>query len=113
MAIRKIKRTDKATGKIIETKSWFLFFSDHQGIQRSFSVGPDKESALSIDLWMRKLVACRQSKHYPPDIQVWIDAAPNRLKKKFVKWDLVTDAEGDGDHPEAGRSTAEPCKSDF
>jgi integrase len=90
MAIRKIKRTDKKTGEITDTKSWFLFFSDHQGIPRSFSVGTDKESALSIDLWMRKLVACRQSKHYPLEIQVWIDAAPNRLKQKFVKWDLVS-----------------------
>ena len=90
MAIRKIKRTDKKTGEVTETKSWFLFFSDHQGIPRSFSAGADKESALSIDLWMRKLVACRQSKHYPPEIQIWIDAAPNRLKQKFVKWDLVS-----------------------
>ena len=90
MAIRKIKRTDKTTGEIIETESWFIFFSDHQGNPRSFSAGTDKESALSIDLWMRKLVACRQSNHYPPEIQLWIDAAPNRLKHKFVKWDLVS-----------------------
>jgi len=90
MAIRKLKRSDKAIDKVLKSKSWYVFFADHTGKEHSFSAGTDKESAQSMELWVKKLVGCRKSKHYAPEVEDWINTLPNQLKEKFAKWDLLS-----------------------
>jgi len=90
MAVRKLRRKDKSTGKVVKSRNWHVVFSDHHGREHSFSAGPDRGAAISLETQTKTLVACRTSNHYPQDVQGWIDKLPNSLKDKFRKWDLLT-----------------------
>ena len=90
MAVRKLRRKDKATGKVVKSRNWHIIFADHHGREHSFSAGPDRGAAISLETQTKTLVACRTSNHYPQDVQGWIDKLPNSLKDKFRRWDLLT-----------------------
>ena len=90
MAIRKKRRTDKHTGKVVTSKTWYIFISDHNGQERSFAAGNDIENARSLELWAKKLIACRKSSFYTPEIESWINGLPYPIKDKFRKWDLLS-----------------------
>jgi len=84
MAVRKITRNGK------KSKDYYVFFSDHHGKEHSIVSGTDIGTARTLESKVLELVGCRVSKYYGPETQRWIDDLPNKLKKKFHKWDLLS-----------------------
>ncbi len=90
MAVRKLKRKNSKTGKSEKTQNWHVIFTDRNGREHRFSAGPDKGAAQSMERQVKKLVACSLSGDYPPGIQQFIDDLPGSLKKRFVKWGILS-----------------------
>ena len=89
MAVRKIQRLNKATGKAEKSKSWYIYFHDHHRREHSFSAGTDLDTARRLERQIKTLVGCRKKGYYPPEMLDWIDDLPQALRAKLAKWDLL------------------------
>ena len=89
MAVRKIQRLNKTTGKAEKSKSWYIYFHDHHRREHSFSAGTDLDTARRLERQIKTLVGCRKKGYYPPEMLDWIDDLPQALRAKLAKWDLL------------------------
>jgi len=92
MAIRKLKRNNKETGKAEKTQSWFIAFRDHHNREQRFSAGRDLDTARKLEIKLKELVGCRKANFYPQDVQEWIDTLPQAFRDKLAGWDLLSGA---------------------
>ncbi|QQE12723.1 tyrosine-type recombinase/integrase [Planctomycetota bacterium] len=90
MRLFKRKYKDKETGKIQETKKWYLEFSDHNQIVRRWAIDSDKAVANEL---MRKLKIIINSRitgmPLDPTLHEWLETAPKPLRERMMKIDLL------------------------
>ncbi|HPY77723.1 MAG TPA: site-specific integrase, partial [Anaerohalosphaeraceae bacterium] len=89
MAVYKRKRKNKSTGKVEESRAWFIRFIDHYQREHTFAAGSDQAEARKLEKRLLEVVGCRKSGFYPADVSIWLDCLPGRLRHKLSRWDLL------------------------
>ena len=98
MRIYKERYTDKE-GKRRKTTQWYIDFSDHRGKRHRIPGFAEKRLTQKLSDNIETLVSCKiAGQSLDKNIQLWIEALPDKLLKKFISIDLI-----DGHRAKSGK----------
>ena len=77
-------------GKRKPSKRWYVDFFDHHNRRHRMPGFVEKRHTQTFADNLEALVSCRiASPNITPDLQKWLEGLPDRIKTKFVSWNLI------------------------
>jgi integrase len=91
---------DRKTGKRVETRRWYLEFTDHKGRRHRLAGTTDWKSTNALARNIESLVGCCIGGQRPDaELQRWLEGLPAAIMRKLVSWGLIDSRRAESSKP--------------